>query len=324
MKDPLFAALSCLALPRVCHGMVVHSIVIQSCQSSWSTATSQPSPSSNELVIFLHGRLEADDDEDIFIPEPSQLYGDFLSGLSQKIPANSEILMPAYHAHYQDWKHEPRDLTLGPVTSAISQVIHDHLKSTERDSIKLTMVSFSMGAAILIKLMASDPILSSAKNSGVDVGINCSVNIQRLILIEPVWRCWLPFAVSEAASLVGDPTRDCIISDLPTLAIAGTNDDEVGHDSGCMGQTSMDGVRRSLRPFLPNTKVSEIEAGNHFGGLCSGVDDIAMGNLGEGVTLPSLRDEIISRIAYFSGWNSLNTPSYNHAVLYYKLHFSRS
>ena len=217
--------------------------------------------------------------------------------------------MPAYHAHYRDWKHEPRDLTLGPVTSAISQVIHDHLKSTERDAIKLTMISFSMGAAILIKLMASDPILSSAKNSGVDVGIKCSVNIQRLILIEPVWRCWLPFAVSKAASLVGDPTRDCIISDLPTLAIAGTNDDEVGHDSGCMGQTSMDGVRRSLRPFLPSTKVSEIEGGNHFGALCSGVNDIATDGLGEGVELSILQNEIIERVANFSGWNSLNTPS---------------
>ena len=264
--------------------------------------TSQPSnPASNELVIFLHGRLEADDDEDICIPEPFRLYSDFLSSLSNKMPANSQILMPIYHENYKDWKHEPRDLTLGPVTSAISQVIRDHLMSTEQESIKLTMMSFSMGAAILMKLMANDPILSAAKNSEVDVGINCRVDIQRLILIEPVWRCWLPFAVAEAASLIGDPTS-CMISDLPTLAIAGTNDDEVGYDSGCMGQKNMDGVRRSLRPFLPNVHVEEIEGGNHFGGLCSGVNDIATAGLGEGVELSYLRNEIIERVSEFSGW----------------------
>ena len=300
MKDHLFAALQCLVFLHLCHGMVVHPIVMPSCRSP-SPATSQPNPASDELVIFLHGRLEADDDEDIFIPEPSQLYSDFLSSLSNKMTANSQIFMPAYHEHCKDWKHEPRDLTLGPVTSAISQVIRDHLMSTEQESIKLTMMSFSMGAAILMKLMANDPILSAAKNSEVDVGINCRVDIQRLILIEPVWRCWLPFAVAEAASLIGDPTS-CMISDLPTLAIAGTNDDEVGYDSGCMGQKNMDGVRRSLRPFLPNVHVEEIEGGNHFGGLCSGVNDIATAGLGEGVELSYLRNEIIERVSEFSGW----------------------
>lgn len=205
MKDHIFAALPCLAVLHLCHGMAVHPIVMPSCRSP--SPTSRPNnPASNELVIFLHGRLEADDDEDIFIPDPSQLYSNFLSGLSQKLPANSQILMPSYHEHYKDWKHEPRDLTLGPVTSAISQAIRDHLISTEQDSIKLTMISFSMGAAILMKLLANDPILSTAKNSEVDVGINCRVGVQRLILIEPVWRCWLPFAVAGAASLIGDPT----------------------------------------------------------------------------------------------------------------------
>ena len=280
--------------------MAVHPIIIPAGRSS-------PTPpfsgrSENELIIFLHGRLEADDDEDIVIPEPSELYGDFLSDLSNKMPPNSQILMPAYHEHYKDWKHEPRDLTLGPVTSEISQVIHDHLEFTEEESIQVTMMSFSMGAAILLKLMANDPILSSAKNSDNDIDRNCSVNVQRLILIEPVWRCWLPFAVSEAASMMGDPARSCEVSDLPTLAIAGTNDDEVGYDSGCMGQKSMDGVRRSLRPFLPRVQVQEIEGGNHFGGLCSGVDDIATDRLDEGVELPTLRNEIIERISTFCGW----------------------
>lgn len=305
MKDRLFAALPSLVLLHLCRGMVVvHPIVIPSGQPSSSGTTSQPNPS-NEVVIFLHGRLEADDDEDIFIPDPTELYSDFLSGLSNKIPANSQTLMPAYHEHYKDWKHEPRDLTLGPVTSAISQVIHDHLKSSEQESIKLTMISFSMGAAILMKLIANDSLLSTANKSTCndDVGgNNCSVDVQRLILIEPVWRCWLPFAVSEVASSLGDAARSCVISDLPTLAIAGTNDNEVKYDSGCMGQKSMDGVRRSLRAFLPNVQVSEIKGGNHFGGLCSGVNNIAMDSLGDSVELTDLRNEIIERISKFCGW----------------------
>ena len=130
-----------------------------------------------ELLIFLHGRLEADEHEsNISIPDPSELYIDFLSNLYDTLPPNSQILMPAYHEHYKDWKREPRDLTLGPVSSAIGQAIHNHVEEMH-EPIKATVISFSMGAAVLLKLLANDPIFFRKKSC---------VEIQRLILIEPV------------------------------------------------------------------------------------------------------------------------------------------
>lgn len=45
-------------------------------------------------------------------------------------------------------------------------------------------------------------------------------------------------------------------------------------------------MRRSLKPFLPNVHVAEIEGGNHFGGICSGVENIASDGLGAEVALP--------------------------------------
>ena len=228
----LFGSLLWLSFVRFCFGMVVHPIVIR--------RPTLPNPSTpDELVIFLHGRLEADDHESsMSIPEPSDLYADFLSSLSEKLPVNYHILMPAYHKHYKDWRREPRDLTLGPVSSAIGQVIHNHIEEmqllSENEPIKVTMISFSMGAAFLLKLLANDPILLRTKSC---------VDIQRLILIEPVWRCWLPFAVSEATSLLGDSSKGATsISDVQTLAIAGTNDDEVKCDSG----TTEHGLRATV------------------------------------------------------------------------------
>ena len=266
--------------------MAVHPIVIRR-----PTLPSTSTP--GELIIFLHGRLEADEHEsNISIPDPSELYIDFLSNLCDKLPPNSQILMPAYHEHYKDWKREPRDLTLGPVSSAIGQAIHNHVEEMH-EPIKATVISFSMGAAVLLKLLANDPILSRKKSC-------VEIHVQRLILIEPVWRCWLPFAVSEANKRIGDPTKGATaISDVPALAIAGSGDDEVRCDSGCMGQRNMDCVRRSLKPFLPSVRVAEIEGGNHFGGVCSGLDNIAVDGLGAGVALPGLQAEIIGHIAKF-------------------------
>jgi hypothetical protein len=276
--------------------MAVHPIVMHGS----NTDKKSPSTSPPELVIFLHGRLEADAGENISIQEPSELYGDFLSELSNQLPPQSQVLMPAYHEQYSEWKREPRDLTLGPVTSAISRVIHDHLAGIDSSPqsampYHLTLISFSMGAAIMLKLLANDPMLCDWNDSTNRV----DTKRLKLILIEPVWRCWLPFAVSEASSSIGDPTRrsSIIVSNLPALAIAGTKDEEVRHDSGCMGQNSMDGVRRSLRPFLPNVQVAEIEGGNHFGALCSGVEDVT----GE-VELEGLRTDIVERISQFCKW----------------------
>lgn len=64
----------------------------------------------------------------------------------------------------------------------------------------------------------------------------------------------------------------------------------------------MDCVRRSLKPFLPNIRVAEIEGGNHFGGICSGVDNIATDGLGKGVALTELQAEIIWHIVKFCRW----------------------
>jgi len=298
------AALQCLSIVPLCYGMVVHPIVMHGSKADKKS----PSNSPPELVIFLHGRLEANAGENMSIPEPSELYGDFLSELSNQLPPQSQVLIPAYHEQYSEWKREPRDLTSGPVTSAISRVIHDHLVGID-PSLQaamprhLTLISFSMGAAIMLKLLANDPMLHLSTNQSDNDRNDCTnrVDIKRLklILIEPVWRCWLPFAVSEASSSIGDPTRrsSIVISHLPALAIAGTKDEEVRHDSGCMGQNSMDGVRRSLRPFLPNVQVAEIEGGNHFGALCSGVEDVT----GE-VELEGLRTDIVERISQFCKW----------------------
>lgn len=308
MVSHLLAAASCFSLAHLCFGMAVHPVVFPARQPTSADGPSNSNPSSssstsNEIIIFLHGRLEADDDENLDIPAPSELYSDFLSELSNKLPADSsKILMPAYHEVYKDLKREPRHLSsLGPITSAIGEVIRGHIEEevlhrSDQEPIHLTLISFSMGAAVLMKLLASDPILSS-KNRRIG---NHPMTIRRLIFIEPVWRCWLPFAVSEAAVAVRDANKSVEISEVPTLAIAGTNDSESRHDSGCNGN-SMDGVGRSLRPFLPNICVVEIEGGNHFG-ICSGVDDIAMDSLGEGMTLPVHRAAIIEMICEFCDW----------------------
>ena len=136
MANLFFGALIWLSHVHVCLGMAVHPIAIPSSNSPQSPTP--PSPlTSDELVIFLHGRLEADDHEKnihVSIPDPSELYIDFLSNLYDKLPPNSQILMPTYHEHYKDWPREPRDLTLGPVSSAIGQVIHNHIEEMQTNS----------------------------------------------------------------------------------------------------------------------------------------------------------------------------------------------
>ena len=65
MATRLFGTLICLPTLRLCLGMAVHPIVIRR-----STLPSTSTP--GELIIFLHGRLEADEHEsNISIPDPS-------------------------------------------------------------------------------------------------------------------------------------------------------------------------------------------------------------------------------------------------------------
>lgn len=274
-------------------GMAVHPVIF-STKSSVENDNNQMS-----LIIFIHGRLESDSPDES-IPNPKDLYRDFCVGLADK--ASQDILLPQYHEHYRDWRKEPRDFGVGPVSNLVSKAIRDHImeKSNNIDNqndnlqqsrpkMTITLISFSMGAAILLKLLKSDPFLSSST----------MIEIDKLILIEPVWRCWVPFAVSEASSsmtkMSGDATT--LVSDIPALALAGTNDDEVWHDSG----GGKNGVARSLRPFLSNLSAIEVEGGNHFG-FCSGIDSLAMKNLSPERTPSNIRKEIIHHIVSFCGW----------------------
>ena len=273
-------------------GLIVQSALFPAC-----TCSDKDAPTSSvDFVVFIHGRLEADSSvENIRIPRPSVLYSEFCKGLAK----TKNVLLPEYHEHYSEWRREPRELCLGPVSSAVGEAIRNHAsgsfvatgrRGNNNPPVKVTLVSFSMGAAILLKLLENESILSSQE-----------VEIEKVVLVEPVWRCWLPFAVSrsvEARYSTTSRDKDLTVSNAPALAIVGTNDEEVQHDSGGGCKNS---VARSLRPFLSNLTVIDIEGGNHFG-LCSGVAEFAEDGLPVSMSPNDLREEIIGHISEFCGW----------------------
>ena len=195
----------------------------------------------------------------------------------------SDVFLVDYHEHYRDWRREPRDLELGPVSSAVGETIRKHIKSYSDPmnatatsiSVKITLVSFSMGAAIVLKLLKNSPMFESASVSVPSSILKNGIKIERAILVEPVWRCWLPFAVSRAAEArYSANAKKVEISKVPSLVLVGTNDLEVRHDiNGGMGSNDTrnlgQSVARCLQPFLPNLSTIDIAGGNHFG-LCSG------------------------------------------------------
>lgn len=227
-----------------------------------------------------------------------------------------DVLLVDYHEHYSDWRREPRDLGIGPVSSAVSEAIRKHVNNYDDPvdaaataiSTRITLVSFSMGAAISLKLLESDPMLKTSSSSSSSVSKN-RVEVERVVLVEPVWRCWLPFAVSRAAEARYSPDKKKVeISRVAGLALVGTNDVEVRDDSsGAMGGNSNRNIGQRvvqyLQPFLPNLSAIEIEGGNHFG-LCSGPPEF-MDFAGDGLALDKssdyLRQELIDHISEFCG-----------------------
>mmetsp|Transcript_21567 Transcript_21567/g.45492 ORF Transcript_21567/g.45492 Transcript_21567/m.45492 type:complete len:333 (+) Transcript_21567:69-1067(+) len=306
-------------------GMAVHNVLFPTDRDgaffgtnalplSATPTTISPSPS---LVVFVHGRLEADPVSDgMDIPRPAELYSDFCNGLADE--TKKDVLLVDYHEHYKDWGREPRDLGLGPVTSAIGEAIRNHIATTtfrtDTATPKITLVSFSMGAAIVLKLLGSDPTFQPATLSSSLLGSSEGVlQVEKLILVEPVWRCWLPFAVARATEAGYSPSNNnnnggVGISKIPSLALVGTRDEEVQHDCGGAGmggsgpRNSSEAVVRTLRPFLSNVSAIDVTGGNHFGGLCSGPPDIREfieEGLAPDTTPESVRKELIGRISEF-------------------------
>lgn len=77
--------------------------------------------------------------------------------------------------------------------------------------------------------------------------------ISKLILMEPVWRCWLSLA-SREVPIVSTSTGS---SSCQCLAIWGTCDRDTLMDSG-------QSVKGALRPLLPEVETRSIRGGNHW------------------------------------------------------------
>lgn len=273
-----------------------------------SAAASGPSsvPAPPPLVAFLHGRLEPDVGEAPYA-RPAELYGDFCRSLAERLPpaaahddgtstSSSSVLLVDYEDILErELKREPRDLRLGPVSSAVAEDVRDAVLGIgggddddasggeEQETRRIVLVTYSMGAAMGLKLLAHH-------FDDDDPSLRRKLEIERVILIEPVWRCWLPFAVSSPR----------IIAEVPALALYGTEDELTKLDSG-------GSVAGSLRPFLPNLETVPLEGGNHWGIVSEDVagGDIATeGLISPDVVTPSkLREEMVDRICCFCGWD---------------------
>jgi hypothetical protein len=251
----------------------------------------QSSASSSDLIVFIHGRLDVG--SSYRIPPPPILYSEFCKGLARR--SGKDVLLPTYHEYYNVWREEPRDLGIGPVSSAVGTAIRNHILASKNVSLggeskktptKLTFISFSMGAAILLKLLKSDPLFKSDR-----------IQVEKIILVAPVWRCWLTFAVQRQAEARSSRLKelDQTVSTLPVLVLAGTNDIEVEIDSGGIRT-----VGAALRPFLPILGVIEIEGGNHFG-LCTGAKQFSEDRLVD-KNPDDVREQTIYHIAKFCTW----------------------
>jgi pimeloyl-ACP methyl ester carboxylesterase len=179
---------------------------------------------------------------------------------------------------------EPRTWQRGPISQSIADLVANemdyrrvdqHYTTSEEESSTIVLVTFSMGAAMGLKLVQED-----AKSLLPD---DNNANISSLVLIEPVWRCWLSLA-----------PRDRPIAEIPTLAVWGTNDRDTLTDSG-------KSVPRSLRPLLSNLTTKSLEGANHWYILNDNVS-VSLWGLPQGHTRRAtqvLRDELIQCIAEF-------------------------
>mmetsp|Transcript_12948 Transcript_12948/g.37970 ORF Transcript_12948/g.37970 Transcript_12948/m.37970 type:complete len:325 (-) Transcript_12948:800-1774(-) len=272
--------------------------------STESSGTSSPVPTPPPpLVVFLHGRLEPDVGEDPYAP-PEKLYADFCRSLADRVPDTGGLMSPSgvILVDYADvlasrLNREPRNLRLGPVSSAIAETLLETMM-TRNEIIgnknengeyqqqpprrKLILVTYSMGAAMGLKLL-------NHLSVSLDHSLSNVAEVDRVVLIEPVWRCWLPFASSSPQ----------IITNIPALALYGTDDSLTRDDSGRS-------VLGSLRPFLPNLEVASLEGGNHWGILSEDASggDIASEGLNEDRSPDDLRKEMVDRICQFCSWES--------------------
>ena len=196
-----------------------------------STLPAQTKGTTNEVVVFLHGRLEAEPGEVAF-PPPAELYNDFCTALADALDA--PVLMVDYHDTLASkLSQEPRTWTWGPICQQIASVVTREIGSSNKcaNCCGIVLVTFSMGAAMGLKLLAG--------------GLS-AMQINKTILIEPVWRCWLSLA-----------PRNVPISQVPTLAVWGTLDKDTLTDSGR-------NVSAALRPLLPNLQTHTLEGANHW------------------------------------------------------------
>ena len=250
-------------------------------------------------VVFVHGRLEAEDGEAPFAA-PAELYSDFCRGLaetmepSQQEPKASVLLLEYDNLLSKELPREPRDLSYGPVSSALAEAISTHVllprekaqsttaEGREHKASQLVLISFSMGASMALKLLHNSDALKEA--------------LTYVVLIEPVWRCWLPFAVSGPRPILaaGDTASPSV------LALYGTRDDQTQVDSG-------GSVKGSLRPLLPDLETLSLKGGNHWGILTEAVaGEIArerlLENGPEAMTPTRVQANMITAIATFCGW----------------------
>ena len=233
----------------------------------WFSPPTIPSPpiASPSCVVFLHGRLESDPGEPPF-PPPNVLYRQFCSSIVASL--DMPVLQIDYHKILsKKLGKERRTWQMGPISQAIADSITKELHNKETSII---LITFSMGAAMGMKLLQNAETLFSHQN----------LTITRLVLIEPVWRCWL--------SLV---PHDKPISDVPALAVFGSLDKDTLTDSG-------KNVHGSLRPLLSNLTTVRLHGGNHWYILNSDLP-VSWNGIREderAKTPGELRDELINDI----------------------------
>lgn len=244
----IFHALIAATLWRDAHGFTA-TTASKTAKAVWFLPPTLDVEAKLSCIIFLHGRLEAENGKPPF-PPPSRLYQQFCTSLAKSM--NEPVLLVDYHEILsQQLGKEPRTWQRGPIAQSVMDVVESEMSglmdsnrdwkggdSNNRQQIDVTLVTFSMGAVMGLKLL---------QWYETSAGQLAPVRICKMALVEPVWRCWL--------SLV---PRDEPISHIPVLPIYGTNDSETLTDSGVGGGQSV------LQLLLPNLAVHELKEGNHW------------------------------------------------------------
>jgi len=258
-------------------GLEVRPVLFTKFADAITSSTDQKSSVETPIpqILFLHGRLEPERGEDP-IDAPSVLYADFIEDLLSQQSPGSVLLMPEYDRLLsQRLNRESKDLRLGPVSSQLSDCIDQYISKP------VVLISFSMGAAMALKLLKQNT--------------NLRTFVSHVVLVEPVWRCWLPFAEQEPLWNTDD--------ERPVLAIYGTRDKPTLMDSG-------NSVEGSLRRFFP-LKVVPIENGNHWSIVSDRtskrevsplLQKIVTEDLPDGVHQSEIRKKLVQEIATFCRW----------------------